>query len=181
MSGVESVDKALGQAVEDIGGYIRKQRESAQVSLRQLAKVAGISNPYLSQIERGLRKPSAEILGQIATGLRISAEVLYVRAGLLEERQGSAVLDSLASDPELTERQKQVLHDIYESFRRENRARPDTGSPETGSPETGSPDTGTSAASTTSSAPAGTTSGATDATAALAVTPDLTRPVTDQE
>jgi transcriptional regulator with XRE-family HTH domain len=170
MSGVESVDKALGQAVEDIGGYIRKQRESAQVSLRQLAKVAGISNPYLSQIERGLRKPSAEILGQIATGLRISAEVLYVRAGLLEERQGSAVLDSLASDPELTERQKQVLHDIYESFRRENRARPDTGA-----------DTGTSAAPTTSSAPAGTTSGATDATAALAVTPDLTRPVTDQE
>jgi len=105
MSGVESVDKALGQAVEDIGGYIRKQRESAQVSLRQLAKVAGISNPYLSQIERGLRKPSAEILGQIATGLRISAEALYVRAGLLEERQGSAVLDSLACDPELTERQ----------------------------------------------------------------------------
>jgi transcriptional regulator with XRE-family HTH domain len=126
MSGVESVDKALGQAVEDIGGYIRKQRESAQVSLRQLAKVAGISNPYLSQIERGLRKPSAEILGQIATGLRISAEALYVRAGLLEERQGSAVLDSLACDPELTERQKQVLHDIYESFRRENRAHPET-------------------------------------------------------
>jgi transcriptional regulator with XRE-family HTH domain len=166
MSGVESVDKALGQAVEDIGGYIRKQRESAQVSLRQLARVAGISNPYLSQIERGLRKPSAEILGQIATGLRISAEVLYVRAGLLEERQGSAVLDSLACDPELTERQKQVMHDIYESFRRENRAHPETG---------------TSAAPTTSSAPAGTASGATDGTAALAVAPEPTRRTTDQE
>jgi transcriptional regulator with XRE-family HTH domain len=163
MSGVESVDKALGQAVEDIGGYIRKQRESAQVSLRQLAKVAGISNPYLSQIERGLRKPSAEILGQIATGLRISAEALYVRAGLLEERQGSAVLDSLACDPELTERQKQVMHDIYESFRRENRAHSET------------------ATTAAPSAPAATASGATDVTAALAATPDLTRPVTEQE
>jgi transcriptional regulator with XRE-family HTH domain len=165
MSGVESVDKALGQAVEDIGGYIRKQRESAQVSLRQLAKVAGISNPYLSQIERGLRKPSAEILGQIATGLRISAEALYVRAGLLEERQGSAVLDSLACDPELTERQKQVLHDIYESFRRENRAHPETP---------------TSAVPTTP-APTGTDAGATDAAAALAAATDPTRLDTDQE
>lgn len=120
MSGVDSVDKALGQAVEDIGAYIRKQREGAQVSLRQLAKVAGISNPYLSQIERGLRKPSAEILGQIATGLRISAEALYVRAGILEPREFSPVLDALAGDPGLSERQKQVLTDIYESFRREN-------------------------------------------------------------
>jgi transcriptional regulator with XRE-family HTH domain len=168
MSGVESVDKALGQAVEDIGGYIRKQRESAQVSLRQLAKVAGISNPYLSQIERGLRKPSAEILGQIATGLRISAEALYVRAGLLEERQGSAVLDSLACDPELTERQKQVMHDIYESFRRENRAHPETG---------------TSAAPTTPTESSATTdiSGATDGTAAPAVSPEPARRTTDQE
>jgi transcriptional regulator with XRE-family HTH domain len=157
MSGVESVDKALGQAVEDIGGYIRKQRESAQVSLRQLAKVAGISNPYLSQIERGLRKPSAEILGQIATGLRISAEALYVRAGLLEERQGSAVLDSLACDPELTERQKQVLHDIYESFRRENRAHPETT---------------TTAAPAGSPPPAGTAPDATAVAAALAATTD---------
>jgi transcriptional regulator with XRE-family HTH domain len=122
MSGVDSVDKALGQAVEDIGAYIRKQREGAQVSLRQLAKVAGISNPYLSQIERGLRKPSAEILGQIATGLRISAEALYVRAGILEPREFSPVLDALAGDPGLSERQKQVLLDIYESFRRGNAA-----------------------------------------------------------
>jgi transcriptional regulator with XRE-family HTH domain len=166
MSGVEGVDKALGQAVEDIGGYIRRQRESAQVSMRQLAKVAGISNPYLSQIERGLRKPSAEILSQIATGLRISAEVLYVRAGFLEQRQGSAVLDSLACDPDLTDRQKQVLHDIYESFRRENRASGAT--------------TETSAEPTPPSA-AGTGAGATDGTAALAVAPDLTALTTDQE
>jgi transcriptional regulator with XRE-family HTH domain len=165
MSGVESVDKALGQAVEDIGGYIRRQRESAQVSLRQLAKVAGISNPYLSQIERGLRKPSAEILAQIATGLRISAEALYVRAGLLEERQGSAVLDALASDPQLTERQKQVLHDIYQSFRRENRAGPDAGTSTDPTPR-----------STT-----GTDPGATEGTAALAVAPDLTGVSHEQE
>lgn len=158
MSGKESVDKALEQAVEDIGAYIRRQRETAEVSLRQLAKVAGISNPYLSQIERGLRKPSAEILGQIATGLRISAEALYVRAGILEERIGSAVLDSLACDPELTERQKQVLHDIYESFRRENAA---AGVTTTAEPRTAS----------------GASHPGTDGTAALAVAPDPdTRP-----
>jgi transcriptional regulator with XRE-family HTH domain len=133
MSGVDSVDKALGQAVEDIGAYIRKQREGAQVSLRQLAKVAGISNPYLSQIERGLRKPSAEILGQIATGLRISAEALYVRAGILEPREFSPVLDALAGDPGLSERQKQVLVDIYESFRRGNAAT--EGAPDAVSPD----------------------------------------------
>jgi len=121
VSGSDGVEK-IGQAVEDIGAYIRRQREGAEVSLRQLAKVAGISNPYLSQIERGLRKPSAEILAQIATGLRISAEALYVRAGILEPREHSPVLDALASDTELTERQKQVLTDIYESFRRGNAA-----------------------------------------------------------
>ncbi|MEJ2888467.1 helix-turn-helix transcriptional regulator [Actinomycetospora sp. OC33-EN06] len=115
----DGVEK-IGQAVEDIGAYIRRQREGAEVSLRQLAKVAGISNPYLSQIERGLRKPSAEILAQIATGLRISAEALYVRAGILEPRESSPVLDAVAADPDLSERQKQVLADIYESFRRGN-------------------------------------------------------------
>ena len=125
MSGTDGVEK-IGQAVEDIGAYIRRQREGAEVSLRQLAKVAGISNPYLSQIERGLRKPSAEILAQIATGLRISAEALYVRAGILEPREHSPVLDALASDTELTERQKQVLTDIYESFRRGNAAETST-------------------------------------------------------
>ena len=125
---MSGVDDALS-AVEGIGTYIRSQRENAQVSLRQLAKVAGISNPYLSQVERGLRKPSAEILAQIATGLRISAEVLYVRAGILEAREASPVLDALAGDTELTERQKQVLCDIYASFRRENLGSPDAAPP----------------------------------------------------
>lgn len=117
---VEQVGHAVGQAVEDIGAYIRQQREGAQVSLRQLAKVAGVSNPYLSQVERGLRKPSAEILQQIAKGLRISAEALYVRAGILEQRTASAVSDAIFADTELTERQKQVLLDVYQSFQREN-------------------------------------------------------------
>ena len=116
---VEQVGQAVGQAVDDIGAYIRSQREGAQVSLRQLAKTAGVSNPYLSQIERGLRKPSAEILQQIAKGLRISAEVLYVRAGFLDERPAGAVVDAVLADPDLTERQKQVLLDVYRSFRRE--------------------------------------------------------------
>ena len=104
-----------------IGDFIREQREQAQVSLRQLSKLAGVSNPYLSQVERGLRKPSAEILQQIAKGLRISAEQLYVRAGILEDRPGSAELVSaVLADPVLTERQKNVLIEIYQSFCREN-------------------------------------------------------------
>ena len=105
-----------------IGEFIREQRQQGQVSLRQLARLAGVSNPYLSQIERGLRKPSAEILQQIAKGLRISAEVLYVEAGILQQREGGALADAIAVAPELTERQKQVLLDVYESFRRENTA-----------------------------------------------------------
>ena len=116
------VEKAVEKAVDDIGSYIRSQREGAQVSLRQLARAAGVSNPYLSQIERGLRKPSAEILQQIAKGLRISAEALYVKAGILEEKPASAVTDAVLADPSLTERQKQVLLDVYQSFRRENAA-----------------------------------------------------------
>jgi transcriptional regulator with XRE-family HTH domain len=104
-----------------IGEFIREQRQLAQVSLRQLARLAGVSNPYLSQIERGLRKPSAEILQQIAKGLRISAEQLYVRAGFLEFREGNQELvAAILGDEDLGERQKQVLLDIYESFRREN-------------------------------------------------------------
>ena len=110
----------------DIGGYIRSQRENAKVSLRQLARTAGVSNPYLSQIERGLRTPSAEILQQIARGLRISAEALYVRAGILEERPGGAVTDAVLADPALSERHKQVLLDVYQSFRREHAAGTDT-------------------------------------------------------
>jgi transcriptional regulator with XRE-family HTH domain len=107
-----------------LGDYIREQRRSAQVSLRQLAKLAGVSNPYLSQIERGLRKPSAEILQQIAKALRISAEQLYVQAGILSERVADDdVTGAVLADAGLTERQKQVLLEIYESFRRENGAR----------------------------------------------------------
>ena len=109
--------------VNSIGEYIREQREQAKISMRQLAQSAGVSNPYLSQIERGLRKPSADILQQIAKGLRISAEALYVQAGILEDRQpDSGVRSALLADPQLSERQKQVLIEIYESFRRENAA-----------------------------------------------------------
>ena len=105
----------------NIGEYIKQQREQAKISLRQLADAAGVSNPYLSQIERGLRKPSADILQQIAKGLRISAEALYVQAGILEDRPAdSGVRSALLTDPQLTERQKQVLIEIYESFRRES-------------------------------------------------------------
>jgi transcriptional regulator with XRE-family HTH domain len=110
----------VASAAHDIGSFIRSQREAAQVSLRQLAQLAGVSNPYLSQIERGLRNPSAEVLAQIAKGLRVSSEVLYMRAGFLEQRAPSPVRDALLTDTALTERQKQVLLDIYESFRREN-------------------------------------------------------------
>jgi len=111
--------------VRNLGDYIREQRNTANVSLRQLAKLAGVSNPYLSQIERGLRKPSAEILQQIAKALRISAEALYVQAGILDERYGdSDVQAAVLGDAMLTERQKQVLLEIYESFRRENEENP---------------------------------------------------------
>jgi transcriptional regulator with XRE-family HTH domain len=106
--------------VDAIGEYIRQQREQAKISLRQLAQAAGVSNPYLSQVERGLRRPSAEILQQIAKGLRISAEALYVQAGILEDRPaGSGVRAAVLTDPGLTERQKQILLEIYESFRAE--------------------------------------------------------------
>jgi transcriptional regulator with XRE-family HTH domain len=114
--------------VNAIGEYIRQQREQARYSLRQLAQAAGVSNPYLSQIERGLRKPSAEILQQIAKGLRISAEALYVQAGILEDRpSGTGVRAAVLTDPTLTERQKQILLEIYESFRAEQVADPAAG------------------------------------------------------
>ena len=111
----------VGIDVRSLGDYIREQRAASDISLRQLAKLAGVSNPYLSQIERGLRKPSAEILQQIAKALRISAEALYVQAGILEQREGSgAVVDAVLADEGLNERQKQVLLEIYDSFRKEN-------------------------------------------------------------
>lgn len=123
-SPVEEVVAAAGSvvttAVHDLGGFIRAQRESAQVSLRQLAKRTGVSNPYLSQIERGLRKPSADVLAQIAKGLRVSAEVLYVQAGILEQKEPSSVLDAVLSDTAISARHKQLLVEIYESFRREH-------------------------------------------------------------
>jgi transcriptional regulator with XRE-family HTH domain len=118
-----------------LGAYIREQRENAQYSLRQLASVSGVSNPYLSQIERGLRKPSADVLQQLAKALQISAETLYVRAGLLDGEQGTVaedddkpegpgtaertgnVLAAIAADPHLTPRQKSALREIYLSLR----------------------------------------------------------------
>ncbi len=110
--------------VGNLGEYLREQRRSAQLSLRQLADAAGVSNPYLSQIERGLRKPSADILQQFAKALRISAETLYVQAGILDERdrEGIEVRTAILADPLINEQQKQVLLQIYESFRRENGA-----------------------------------------------------------
>ena len=109
--------------VSGLGGFIREQRDQAQMSVRQLAKAAEVSNPYLSQVERGLRKPSAEILGRIAHGLRISAETLYVRAGILAEREGDEVVTTaIASDATLTERQRATLLQIYAAFQSENQA-----------------------------------------------------------
>lgn len=112
----------VSNAAQDIGSFIRTQREAAQVSVRQLAEKAGVSNPYLSQIERGLRKPSADVLNQIAKALRVSAEVLYVRAGMLEPSEASEVRDAIVTDMAITERQKQVLLDIYTSFCQQNEA-----------------------------------------------------------
>jgi transcriptional regulator with XRE-family HTH domain len=110
--------------VGNVGEYLREQRRNAQLSLRQLAEAAGVSNPYLSQIERGLRKPSADILQQLAKALRISAETLYVQAGMLDarERDELEVPAAILTDPSINERQKQVLIQIYESFRKENAA-----------------------------------------------------------
>ncbi|WP_106848625.1 helix-turn-helix domain-containing protein [Blastococcus sp. Marseille-P5729] len=107
----------LSDPIEGLGAFIRTQREQAKVSLRQLAELADVSNPYLSQIERGLRRPSAEILAQIAKGLRISAETLYVRAGLLEPSEGGGdVVAAIRGDERLNDRQKQALIEVYQSF-----------------------------------------------------------------
>ncbi|GAB1694729.1 helix-turn-helix domain-containing protein [Krasilnikovia sp. M28-CT-15] len=105
---------------QDIGGFIRDLRQSAKISLRQLAERAGVSNPYLSQIERGLRKPSAEVLQQLASALRVSTPAMYLRAGLLDSEGQQGVLAAIAVDPELTIAQKQSLSQIYETFRNEN-------------------------------------------------------------
>jgi transcriptional regulator with XRE-family HTH domain len=118
----EKLSAVVSTAASDIGSFIRAQREAAQVSVRQLAEKAGVSNPYLSQIERGLRKPSANVLNQIAKALRVSAEVLYVQAGILEPSANSEVRDAIITDTAITERQKQVLLDIYTSFVQQNEA-----------------------------------------------------------
>lgn len=159
-------------SVHDLGGYLREQREHAQLSLRQLADVAGISNPYLSQIERGLKRPSAEILQALAKGLRISAETLYVKAGLLEEGESLTpataghhpvdVRAAVLADPRLTDRQRGVLLDVYDSFVGEQPApagprpsrRPTLTSVPTGTP--GAPRRARPAPATTNPQPGGT-------------------------
>jgi transcriptional regulator with XRE-family HTH domain len=114
--------KELEDRWAEVGAFIRDQRQVGRISLRKLSEMAGISNPYLSQIERGLRKPSADILQQIAKALRISAETLYVRAGILEEREGEEdVTMAVLRDAQLTEEQKQTLLRIYRSFVAETR------------------------------------------------------------
>lgn len=116
------VSTKASDVASDIGSFIRSQRETAHVSMRQLAERSGVSNPYLSQVERGLRKPSADVLSQIAKALRVSAEVLYVRAGILEPSETSQVRDAIITDTAITERQKQILLDIYASFTHQNEA-----------------------------------------------------------
>jgi transcriptional regulator with XRE-family HTH domain len=112
----------VGKTVESLGDYLKEQRVAARMSLRQLAEQAGVSNPYLSQIERGLRRPSAEVLQQIAKALRISAEQLYIRAGIVSPESGVGVPQersvelAILGDAGLTERQKQSLLDVYSSF-----------------------------------------------------------------
>ena len=113
--------KELPERLNELGSFIREQRSSARLSLRRLSELAGISNPYLSQIERGLRRPSAEILQQIAKALRISAETLYVQAGILERPDGDTDLSRhIFADHHLTEEQRQAMLQIYLSFRHDN-------------------------------------------------------------
>ncbi|CCH21625.1 helix-turn-helix domain-containing protein [Micromonospora lupini] len=158
---------ATPKDLPDVGGFIRDLRRNAKISLRQLAEQAGVSNPYLSQIERGLRKPSAEVLQQLASALRVSTPAMYLRAGLLDDKEGHGVLAAIAVDPDLTMAQKQSLSQIYETFRRENArlseaqaaaegaaaGNPAAESPATGSPAAGSPDVAGSAGVTGATTP----------------------------
>jgi transcriptional regulator with XRE-family HTH domain len=144
----EKVDQLAGSVAEtvaverskvsatssQVGNFIREQRSAARVSLRELARSAGVSNPYLSQVERGLRKPSAEILAAIAKGLKISAETLYEQAGILDRRSGNPdTVAAIRSDPSLSERHKAVLLELYETYVREHAA---SESPAPTSPQT---------------------------------------------
>jgi transcriptional regulator with XRE-family HTH domain len=128
----EHVDRVAGSVADtaarsQVGDFIREQRSAAKVSLRELARTAGVSNPYLSQVERGLRKPSAEILSSIARGLSISAETLYEQAGILDRRAGSAdTVAAIRGDAALSERHKAVLLELYETYVREHAARTPT-------------------------------------------------------
>jgi len=119
---VSTAVDAVESAVGSLGEYLKEQRQASRLSLRQLAEQAGVSNPYLSQIERGLRRPSAEVLSQLAKALRISAEQLYLRAGILssDDGVGGSVEMAVLGDPGLTERQKQSLLDVYTSFLAQN-------------------------------------------------------------
>ena len=127
----------------DLGSFIREQRGTARLSLRRLSELAGISNPYLSQIERGLRRPSAEILQQIAKALRISAETLYVQAGILEPPSGTPDLPrAIMADRSISEEQKQALVRIYLSFRREYEDEHGTAEPEGQGPDDATPPAG---------------------------------------
>lgn len=120
--------EAIETRLHDLGAFIRDQRRNARLSLRKLSEQAGISNPYLSQIERGLRKPSAEILQSIARGLQISAETLYVRAGILDDEARPAdLVGAIERDDTISERQKQTLVDIYRSFQKEAGGGPGAG------------------------------------------------------
>ena len=141
----EKVDRVAGSVAESVaeatsvsavssqvGAFIREQRSAARVSLRELARSAGVSNPYLSQVERGLRKPSAEILASIARGLKISAESLYEQAGILDRRSGNPdTVAAIRSDEGLSERHKAILLELYETYVREHRAASQTSSPPT--------------------------------------------------
>ena len=111
---------SISDKVGDLGSYLREQRENAKLSVRQLASLTGVSNPYLSQVERGLRRPSAEVLQQLAKGLRISAEALYVRAGILEDGPRGSVELAIETDDGLTARQKKMLLELCAHFRSEN-------------------------------------------------------------
>ncbi|MEV4823635.1 helix-turn-helix transcriptional regulator [Micromonospora sp. NPDC049274] len=144
---------ATPKDLPDVGGFIRDLRHNAKISLRQLAEQAGVSNPYLSQIERGLRKPSAEVLQQLASALRVSTPAMYLRAGLLDDKEGHGVLAAIAVDADLTMAQKQSLSQIYETFRRENarlfEAQAAAEGAAAGSPATDSPAAGGAAGVTT--------------------------------
>ncbi|MEH0822873.1 MULTISPECIES: helix-turn-helix domain-containing protein [unclassified Micromonospora] len=156
---------ATSKDLPDVGGFIRDLRRNAKISLRQLAEQAGVSNPYLSQIERGLRKPSAEVLQQLASALRVSTPAMYLRAGLLDDKEGQGVLAAIAVDSELTMAQKQSLTQIYETFRRENARLAEA----------------TEAATTTEAAATAETTGTATATEAPAtVAPAATGPVTPE-